>query len=811
MKRNLILIIPALILLLGTYFFYEPLLEAFDNKEVLTSFIVIVGLLVIFLNGLFIFISYRQSEKVEKLNNRLQMWTRLSYHVNQVGDEVFNELPIGILAYDDELELKWVNKYSNQIFDKDLIDEEVLEVNEELYELITEEREKGTIKIGNKFFDVVNKVELGFIYLFDQTEREILKNKYNDQIPAMGIMYLDNLDESISNLDVSVQSSIRGEYLSAIDDWVTTHKGYLKPYGDDRLVFLTHYNNLETMMDNKFIILETIRDISKNYEVRVSLSIGIAAWDLPYIDLGIYAQNAIDLAEKRGGDQVVVNIQNKKIEYFGAKLDSSSKSSRVGARVNSQTIRDYIKKASNIFIMGHNQMDLDAFGSMIAMYHLSKIDIPEVYKIIDFDKLDSTVRKVYPEAILEDENFNDDVLTSLEAIELIDEGSLLIIVDTQSEGLVMSKELLDAVDNKIVIDHHRIRDEGFDAMFSYVESSASSAIELIIELFTFYEDDKLRFTPIEASIMYGGLVLDTNNFTIRTSVRTFEVAYKLIEVGADPILVKMWLRKDLNRTLTINKLVATTEVFMNKFAFLISKEPIEDRILLAQASDQALLIDGLEAAFTIAKVGDVIAVSARSMASINVQLIMEYIGGGGHLTSAAAQVKNKTIDEVYNEIKKYVEIEYNTEGEEMEVILLEDIKGRGKKDQVIEVLAGYGNFLVKQGKAVVATDEKLKELEQNKAEELKRAADHLNLMKKLGNEISEKSVNMTIQIGKDGKLFGSVTTKAIAEEFEKQNGIKIDRKKIDLSSDINSVGIYSATINLHPKVKATFEINVIEE
>lgn len=811
MRRSLVIIIPSILFLIGVYFFYEPLLTVFSNNDVLISVIVIFSLAIILLIAIFYTITINQRRTVDKLNSRLKMWTKLSYHVNQVGDEIFNELPIGILAYDEDFEVKWVNDHSFNIFNQNLIDIEIKEINEALYNLVLNNLENGTVKISENMYDVVNKSELGFLYLFDVTDREIIKTKYNEQLPAMGIMYLDNLAEALGNLDVSEQSSIRGEYLSAIDDWITSHRGYLKLYGDDRLVFITHYRNLVTMMESKFDILDQIRNISIDNEVRVSLSIGVASWDVSYVELGMYAQNAIDLAEKRGGDQVVVNVENKKIEYFGAKLDASSKSSRVGARINAQTIRDFIKQASNVFVMGHNQADLDSYGSMLAVYNMAKVDKKEVYKISDYQKLDSTVKRVFDEVIDKEEAIGRDLLTSEEALTKINEDSLLIIVDTQSSKLVMSKEVLESVKDILIIDHHRISDDGFDAIFSYIESSASSAIELIMELFGFYEEGTIAFTPLEASIMYGGLVLDTSNFTIRTGTRTFEVAHKLRELGADPALVKMWLRKDLKRTLAINKLVSSLTIHLDRFAFMVSNEEQIDRILLAQASEEVLLIDGIDAAFTIAKLGDEVAVSARSTSNINVQLIMEYIGGGGHLNSAAAQFSNKTVNEVYNEIRKYINIEYNLEGEKMDIILLEDVKGRGKKDQVITVASGYGNFLIKQGKAIIATQETIKSLEEAKAEAKRIEENHLELMKKLANEISANSVNMTIQIGQDGKLFGSITTKAIAEAYEIQNGIHLDRKKIELSSEINSVGLYTATINLHPKVKATFEINVVEE
>jgi len=190
---------------------------------------------------------------------------------------------------------------------------------------------------------------------------------------------------------------------------------------------------------------------------------------------------------------------------------------------------------------------------------------------------------------------------------------------------------------------------------------------------------------------------------------------------------------------------------------------------------------------------------------------MEHIGGGGHLNSAAAQISDTTVDDVIEEIKEYLNMEYRIEGEDMDVILLEDVKGRGIKDEVIKVAPGYGNFLINQGKAIIANEENLKKLSVKKEDEKRRENEHLELMNKLKTEIDGKSVTIEIQLGQDGKMFGSVTAKQISEEFEKQNGVTIDRRKIDLLSEINAIGIYQASVTLHKNIKATFEINVIEK
>jgi len=796
--------------------FYAPLkLALTNNTEAFIGFI----FLYIFssLLWLFVFVSVigMRQKKIRKLEERLKIWGKTATHISQAGDEVFDELPIGILIYDEAYKINWANKYaSKNIFKNDFVEEISLkDLDEKLEDIVLNERKNKTLKIDEKYYDIFKgENNNNFIYLFDETKREEIKRKYEENIPVVGIIYFDNLEEELDNLDVSQQSSIKGEYLAAVDDWILKHGGFLKLYANDKLFFTTHRKNLNEMIIDKFDILENIREISTKKNLKITISIGIASWDIGYNDLADYAESAIDLAEKRGGDQVVVNIQNKKIEYFGAKIDVSTKNSKVIPRVNALTIREYVKKASQVFIMGHNQTDLDSFGSMLAVYYMAKVDNRRVYKLYDFERLDNTTTKILNQIKDEYENhpiFKDTINTN-KALDMINDDTLLIILDTQSPKIVMSKEILEIAKNILVIDHHRVSDEGFNSIFSYIEPHASSTIELIIELISFY-DVKLEFDKLETCLMYGGLVLDTNNFTMRTSMRTFEVAARLRELGASPEIVQTWLKKDMKRTLSINKLLSSIEIYLGKFAFLIADENQFDRVILAQASQEALLIEGVEAAITIAKVNDIVAVSARSLSSINVQLIMEYIGGGGHINSAAAQIKDETILNVYGKIKEFIDIEYNTEGENMKVILLEDIKGRGKKDDIIEVASGYANFLFKQNKAIFASEENISNLELKKLEEKIKNDETIKILNKLKEEIETKSITLEIKKGQDGKMFGSITNKAIADAFEKQNSIVIDKKKIELENDINTAGIYKAHISLNKDIKASFDINVIEK
>jgi cyclic-di-AMP phosphodiesterase len=463
--------------------------------------------------------------------------------------------------------------------------------------------------------------------------------------------------------------------------------------------------------------------------------------------------------------------------------------------------------------MGHNQADLDAFGSMIAVYHMAKVSKKPVHMVIDEAKLDNTVIKVYELLKEKMPNFTENVITPELAITEVNDESLLIVVDSQSPKIVMSQELLAKVNKLIVIDHHRVGEDTFDSIFSFIEPYASSTIELVMELLNFYNtEEQIKITPFEATIMYGGLVVDTNNFSYRTGSRTFEVASKLKDLGADITDVKLWLRRDLMRTLEINKLLGNVEIFLDRFAFVVTSDIYDDRILLAQVAEALLQINGIDAAFMISRMGnDKVGISARSYQQVNVQILMEAFGGGGHLNSAAAQIENQSLSEVYNQLKTYLELEYGGGGELVKVILLEDVKGKGKKDDVIEVASGFGQFLVTQKKAMLATDENMAAINKAKEEAFLSQQRHIDLMKKLKSEIDNKKVTLGIQIGQDGKLFGSVTTKQIVEAFEEAHHILIDKKKVELSSDINSVGIYTATVSLHKDIKALFEVHIVEK
>ena len=751
--------------------------------------------------------SIQLNQKNKTLENRLELWQKLSYHVNQVGDEIFNQLPIGMIALDESFDIKWSNPYAKKMFSSRMISKPIADISDVIFKQMKSESLRFEFSLGSDVYDVWYKKELGFLYFFLITEQYLIKKKYKEQLPTMLVMSLDYIDESLSSLPVSEQSTLKGQYLGAIADWANQYQAYLQQLADDRIIAFSTRVQLIQMVQNEFTLLENIRKISEKHNVRVTLSMGVASWDTTYEALGVYAQNAIDLAEKRGGDQVVVNIENEKIKYFGAVQDAQSKNSRIDARIYAQTMKQMITNSDQVIIIGHKRADLDAFGAMAGVYAMSKSLQTKTFMYVPDEDLDPTAHKVFIDLSTK---INDIATWRISQEDLkTTKDTVVIICDTQLSSLVIDKNILVSEDKMIIIDHHRAQADSIKAAVSYIEPYASSTVELVMDLMMFFETkETFKIEPLIASVMYGGMIVDTNHFANRTGTRTFEAAAKLREFGADTTLVNKWLKQDLELVRFINAQISEAQVIEHKFIITTYDDIVSDPVVLAQVANQALNIEGIEAAFSIGKISESRSrVSARSHGDLNVQFFMESFNGGGHLTSAATELEKSPID-IASEIISKLQLEYGGNEGNMKVILLEDVKGRGKKDEVIEVASGYAQFLLTQNKAVKASDDNISALEQKRKDELLQAQHHLEIMKSLKAEIDHKHITLPIQVGKDGKFFGAITTKHIVEMFEKKHGLLLDKKKIEVSSEINSVGIYTVTVHLHKSVNAQFEVHV---
>lgn len=761
----------------------------------------------------FVLLFYRKEKnKIRELEERINVWNNLSYHVNQAGDEAVDNLPVGILVHEDGM-IRWTNNYLKSIFKSRLNDQNLEDAIPSLVEKFNSKENTFVIQFENDYYEVMNYREQQVLYFFNVTEREAIKVKYSNRVSALGIIVLDNLEESLKEYDIQEKSTIRGLFLGQISDYVTEYGAYLQSYDNDRLVMFLDRESLDRMIQNKFDILNQARDIAAKNHMRVSLSIGVSCYDVEHDELGQIAQSAVEIAEKRGGDQVVVNIQGETLKYFGGKSNALEKNTLVTARVNSNALKEAVEASTNVFISGHIGADADCLGAMIGVLRMALASEKDAYIVFEIEKADKSIVKMY-EKLKEQSPEIGERFIPLEDVD-VKTNSLLIVCDTQSPSILMFPQLFDTIKRVVVIDHHRRGEIAFeDTIFSYVEPYASSTVELVSEMFSFYNKD-IKFEPIEATCMLAGLVIDTNNFTFRTSARTFEAASIIKSLGADMINVRTLIRSSIEIEQEIANAIATAEIFLNKYAIAVleDKNLVNDRSFLAQISDKLMNLDSVEASFAIGRLNsEFVGVSARSFEKINVQLIMEEMGGGGHLSAAAVQLTNCTTEEVKEKLCEILKLNNEDEGEtKMKVILLEDVKGRGSKNQIIDVANGYGNFLITNNKAVLANEENVRKVEEQKAQAIIDEQNRLELMKKLKEDIESKSVNIYIKVGSDGKVFGHITNKQICEEYEAQTGIKLDKRKVTLPADINSVGIYTANVDLYKDVQASIKVHVLEK
>lgn len=797
------------------YFTYYFLMKSdSDYKTLLAIMFLIFAIvsLIVAIAFIFLLINSDSKAKIKDLDLRLKKWTNISYHATQAGDEAFNKLPIGIILYDNENVITWANQYAKNIFHSNLIDSQLEGISKELLENVVSGQETMLLKFENNSYDVIHNVQNEILYFFDSTEREKIKKRYDERITAIGIIELDNLEESLKKFDMQEKANIRGQILGEISDYCLKYNCYLQTLVGDRMTVVMDKDATFKMIEDKFSLLDSIRSIAQKNRLKASISMGVACYDNKYNDLGVIAQNAIELAEKRGGDQVVVNLEGEQIKFFGARTNSLEKNTLVEARMQSIGLKEAIEASSNVVLMCHKFADCDAIGSMLAAYHMVISSGIDAKMAFDPELADVTVKKIY-EKIKKESSIANNFVSLAQAIDLLKPQTLLLITDTQSPSLVMFPDLFNKAKRISIIDHHRPGEIGYSEYLTYyLDSSASSAVELCTEMFMFYSSD-ISFVPLEASIMLAGIIVDTNNFTQRSGTRTFEAAATLKSMGADMIFVRKLLQEPLDSEKLFAQALGKAWIYGERFSIVCLDEDqrIPDRTTLAKISDKQLTIDGVDASFTIGRIDQKsVGVSARSLGdSINVQIIMEQMGGGGHFNSAATQRRDVSIEDLKNELIEILRLEYVEGGNGvMKVILTADVKGKGKKGSIIEVANGYANFLIGNKQALPATDENLANYERAKEQERIEAENSRNLLLKFKKDIQGKSIHIKMKVGQDGKNFGKVTTKLVCDEFEAQTGIHLDKRKVELPAEINSIGIFTATVKLDTDIVAQFEIKV---
>ncbi len=584
------------------------------------------------------------------------------------GNLVNTPIPLVLIETDGDIvwrskkfveEFGQVNDISNSL--NSIVKEIKLDIekNENVKEIVKQ------FNIGNKFYRIRGTVlkskrkdkrrqreYMLSLYFIDETKYNELFDTYNKSKPCIGVMMIDNYDEITQMILPERKIELLAKIEKTIIEWVTSTGGLIIKTERDHFIFVFERKYLAEFEKEKFAILDKIKSIELESKIQITLSIAISDDGETNYEKYKNAINAMDIVLGRGGDQAVVRVDGK-YKFYGGKSLEIEKRTKVKARTIAQSISKVISDSDNVMIIGHKNIDIDAMGAALGMYRLSKVLGKECY--IVSEPQGKSLGK-FIEVLKSNDEYKDVLITREEVDDLRKANSLLVIVDTHKISYVEFPDLLESFGRKIVIDHHRKSPDYIeDTIVSFHEVYASSAAELVTELIQ-YSNEEVSLNLIEAEALYGGIMVDTKDFTFKTGVRTFEAAAYLRKYGVDIIRVKKWFQADLESYNTISEIVRNAEVIYDSIAIAIySGDDENSNLICAKAADELLTISDITASFVMAKLGDMVHISGRSIGDVNVQIILEKLGGGGHITLAGAQLEDMTIDEAKQELISKIE------------------------------------------------------------------------------------------------------------------------------------------------------------
>ena len=634
------------------------ILTIFLIGAILCGIFDIFSLVSYLLIGLLIFVTYilQKKKSVEQMERYI---SKLTNRIKDSSEKGINKFPIGIIVIDKDKNIEWANNF---IYKNIKVEEikglNILELMPEISELFELETPvDNQFEIFGKYYKVNYQKDSGYIYFFDITESKVVMQRFRDTRPIILNLSLDNYEDVYDSLDDEVASRLDATIVITLTDWAKKNSIYLKRIDEDRFIGLLNVKDLKKIEKEKFQILDTIRNLKEVFDAPITLSIGVGMGTDFLPELGELAKSSLDLALGRGGDQVAMKDVDGTIRFYGGKTNPQEKRTRIKARVVSNALADIVSDSDKIIVMGHKRPDFDAVGACVGIYTFSKIVGKECYIILNDSDRDETIQKVMFEIDNSDEQLARVFVDSDEAWELMTPQTTLIVVDTSDASRVIDVAILSKANRKVIIDHHRRGEDIItNPLLTYIEPYASSASELIAELIE-YQTKLEKITPVAATIMLGGIVVDTQNFSIRTGSRTFDAAAYLRSNGADPTKVKTILKEPfenfMNRVEIINNSIQKSpEIIMAK----APEDKYYTNVMLAQSADLLLTLKGIECSFSIGYLEEgKVGISARSLGNINVQLIMEELGGGGHLANAATQIEGINLDEALDRLNDAID------------------------------------------------------------------------------------------------------------------------------------------------------------
>ncbi|WP_028784455.1 DHH family phosphoesterase [Thalassobacillus devorans] len=605
-----------------------------------------LGLLMTLLLAASIYYTVRAEQNM--INETEEYITTLSYRVKKVGEEALLEMPLGIVLFSEEYRVEWTNPYMNDFAgdEETLVGQSLQNLSDDLITCIKEDKKEAWITLKDYEFQVFIKKDERLLYLFDRTKQTEIQDLYQNEQTVLSIIFLDNYEEITQGMDDTAKSHLNSQVTSILNKWSNEYGIYLKRTSQERFVAVMNQEILYQLEKSKFEILDEVRELISNQNVPLTLSYGIGVGPVSLPELGELAQSSLDLALGRGGDQVAIKDDTGKVRFYGGKTNPMEKRTRVRARVISHALKELVKESDRVLIMGHKAPDMDAVGAAIGILKIAQANDKEGHIVMDEDEIDTGVDKMIEE-VKDDEELWAKFISREDAMDVVTNETLLVVVDTHKPSMVVEEKLLSKTEHVVVIDHHRRAEEFIsDPTLVYMEPYASSTAELVTELLE-YQPKKLKLSMLEATALLSGIIVDTKSFTLRTGSRTFDAASYLRSKGADTVLVQKFMKEDLNVYVRRSQLIERATIYRDGVAIATGNEGESyGPVLIAQAADTLLTMSGVVASFVISERKDGrIGISARSLGDVNVQVVMERMNGGGHLTNAATQLEDTTISD----------------------------------------------------------------------------------------------------------------------------------------------------------------------
>lgn len=614
----------------------------------------VIGLIVLIISVTGGAISIRRLRKL--VVDAHEYLNELTYKVQRGQQEALLEMPMGMIMLNKRHEVEWINPYMARYFNLEIVVGKLIaDVDAKLAELIknhADDKQTQVVTWCDHQFEFLVQHHGQVVYLLDITKYEQISAQYKDEQIFIGNIYLDNYDELIQGMSDSDVSNLHNYVTSQISDWAVANHLLMKIIDDDNYLIIGHQASLKELEKQKFKILDVIRENTSKQNSPVTLSVGIAYGENDLIKLADTAQNNLDLALGRGGDQVVVRAQDQEARFYGGKTNPMEKRTRVRARMISQALQELMAQSDQLFVMGHTNPDMDSIGACLGIRRIAEMNGKECWIVIDDEHPHSDIQRLMRE-IDNYQTIKDHIISPVEALEKATNNSLLVMVDHAKRGITIAPELYDKMQNRLVIiDHHR-RGEDFpeNPLLVYIEPYASSTCELITEMFEYQPREGKGLNKLEATAMLTGIQVDTKSFTKSAGTRTFDAASYLRSAGADGLMIQSFMKENPETFMMRNHLISRAEI-NDKIALCTGEEgQVYDPVTAAQAADMLLQMSGIEASFVIFERADnKIGISARSMGNVNVQVIMEKMGGGGHLANAATQISDKDITQAKQEL-----------------------------------------------------------------------------------------------------------------------------------------------------------------